>query len=108
MRTERLGFRHWTAADLPLAVALWTSPEVMRHMGGAMTEGAAAARLALEMERQERFGFQYWPMFLLETGEHAGCAGLRPFHDASDVAEAGCMWRDGSGACSWARRLRAR
>ena len=89
MTTARLGFRNWTADDLPLAVALWTSPDVMRHMGGAMTEQAAAARLALEMERQQQLGLQYWPMFLLETGEFAGCAGLRPFHDADDVVELG-------------------
>ncbi len=89
MTTERLGFRQWTAADLPLGRTLWTSPDVMRHMGGAMTDDAAAARLALEMERQQRLGFQYWPMFLLGTGELAGCAGLRPFHDAADVIEIG-------------------
>lgn len=89
MTSERLGFRQWSKADLPLAIALWTSPDVMRHMGGAMTEDGAATRLALEIGRQQRLGFQYWPMFLLETGEHAGCAGLRPFHDAKDVVEMG-------------------
>ena len=82
-------FRHWTEEDLPIATALWTSPDVMRHMGGSMTNDAAAARLALEMERQQLFGYQYWPMFLLATGEHAGCAGLRPFHDQKDVVELG-------------------
>ncbi len=46
-----------------------------------MSRDAAEARLALEMERQREFGFQYWPMFLLDGGGHAGCAGLRPFHD---------------------------
>ena len=89
MTTERLGFRHWAADDLPLATALWTDPDVMGHMGGPMSAEAAAERLALEMSRQQAFGFQYWPMFSLGTGEHAGCAGLRPFHDSEDLLEVG-------------------
>ena len=89
MTTERLGFRHWTEADLPLAVALWGNAEVMRYMGGPMPAEAARERLELELGRQQRFGFQYWPVFAIETGEHAGCAGLRPFHDSADVLEIG-------------------
>lgn len=89
MTSARLGFRTWTGEDLPLALALWTSPEVMRHMGGAMSREAAASRLALEQKHQRTFGFQYWPMFCLRTGDHAGCAGLRPFHDHAGVLEVG-------------------
>ncbi len=89
MSTERLGFRHWATDDLPLATALWTDPGVMAHMGGPMSSTAVAERLALEISRQETFGFQYWPMFALSSGEHAGCAGLRPFHDQADVLELG-------------------
>lgn len=85
LQTARLGFRHWTAADLPLTEALWTDPDVMAHMGGAMTPQAAAERLLLEMDHQRRYGYQYWPIFSLETGEHAGCAGLQPFHGQTDV-----------------------
>ena len=88
-QSERLTFRVWVADDLPLAQALWTDPAVMRYMGGAMSPAAAGERLALEMARQERYGFQYWPMFLRSTGEHAGCAGLRPFHDQPGVLEVG-------------------
>ena len=89
LTSARLGFRCWTEADRSLAFALWTDPEVMGHMGGAMSSEAAEARFALEMERQRKFGYQYWPMFLLDGGEHAGCAGLRPFHDSSQVLEIG-------------------
>ena len=89
LMTERLGFRTWTTDDLPLAIALWTDPGVMGHMGGPMWPAAAAERMALEMDRQARLGFQYWPMFSLATGEHAGCAGLRPFHDHADLLEIG-------------------
>ena len=89
LQTERLGFRTWAEADLPLAIALWTDPEVMRHMGGAVSAEDAAARMRLQMQHQRTLGFQYWPMFTLASGQHAGCAGLRPFHDRQDVAEIG-------------------
>ena len=89
LETDRLGFRHWTEADLPLAVALWCDPDVMRHMCGPYTEAQARERLLLEIEHQEQLGFQYWPIFLRKTGEHAGCAGLKPFHGQTDVLEVG-------------------
>jgi ribosomal-protein-alanine N-acetyltransferase len=89
LTTERLGFRYWTADDLPLATALWTDPGVMGHMGGPMSIEGAAERLKLEINRQASLGFQYWPMFSMATGEHAGCAGLRPFHDHADLLEVG-------------------
>ncbi len=89
LHTSRLGFRHWTEADLPLVVALWGDPDVMRHMGGPMDDAAAAARLRLEISRQRAFGVQYWPIFLSSTGEHVGCSGLRPFHEEPEVLEVG-------------------
>ncbi len=89
LQTERLGFRYWEAADVPLAVALWTDAEVMGHMCGAMSVEDAAARMRVQMENQRTLGFQYWPMFSLASGAHAGCAGLRPFHDRNDVVEIG-------------------
>ncbi len=32
---------------------------------------------------------QYWPVFLLETYEHAGCAGLRPYRLDGQIYELG-------------------
>ena len=89
LTSARLGFRHWTADDLPLATALWTDPDVTRYLGGAFTPQQVRDRLALEMERQRTFGIQYWPIFDLASGAHAGCAGLRPFHDEPHVCEVG-------------------
>ena len=89
LRTERLGFRTWAEADVPLALALWTDGAVMGHMGGPMSAADAEARMRLQMANQNELGFQYWPMFALGSGEHAGCAGLRPFHDRTDVVEVG-------------------
>lgn len=89
LSTERLGFRHWTEADVPLAAALWTDTEVMRHLGGARSVEDSLARLRLEMENQRKFGFQYWPVFLRASGEHVGCAGLKPWQDGTSVLEMG-------------------
>jgi [ribosomal protein S5]-alanine N-acetyltransferase len=80
LRTQRLGFRSWREADLPLAVGLWGDPQVTRHIDARGQLSAADVQELLEryiaMERQH--GIQYWPIFLLETSEHVGCCGLRP------------------------------
>jgi ribosomal-protein-alanine N-acetyltransferase len=87
--SSRLRFRQWTADDVPLAYQLWGDAEVTRFFGGPMTLPQAKDRLQLELDRQERFGIQYWPMFLREGGEFAGCAGLRPWREDESVREAG-------------------
>ncbi|MGA7158909.1 MAG: GNAT family N-acetyltransferase [Acidobacteriaceae bacterium] len=79
MPSARLTFRCWTGEDAALAEALWCDPEVTFYFGGAMTREQARARMDAEREREARLGMQYWPMFLRETGEFAGCAGLRPW-----------------------------
>jgi RimJ/RimL family protein N-acetyltransferase len=89
LSSTRLGFRHWNAADLPLAESLWMNPAVMTHMGGPMTAEQAKARLEVEHTRQTTLGISYWPIFHLVSGEHVGCAGLRPFHDEHRVYELG-------------------
>jgi ribosomal-protein-alanine N-acetyltransferase len=89
LTSDRLGFGHWTRNDQPLAALLWKDAAVMRYMGGPLDDQGVQSRLALEISRQERFGFQYWPVFLLDTGEHVGCSGLRPFHDEQGVLELG-------------------
>lgn len=85
----RLTFRSWAAEDSALAEALWCDPEVTYYFGGAMTPEQSHERLHLECEREYRFGVQYWPIFLRDTGEFAGCAGLRPWSMDANVIEAG-------------------
>jgi len=87
--TARLIFRRWTHEDTPLAEALWCDPEVTRFFGGAMNREQARERLHTECERDSRLGIQYWPMFLRETGEFAGCAGLRPWSMDPETIEVG-------------------
>jgi ribosomal-protein-alanine N-acetyltransferase len=79
LRSERLGFRRWSPRDFKLAWGLWGDPEVTRWIGGPFSEEQVRERLAREMATAKSVGVQYWPVFLLATGEHAGCCGLRPY-----------------------------
>ena len=87
--SARLTFRSWTDKDTVLAEALWCDPEVTRFFGGAMSREQARDRLHAECERESSLGVQYWPIFLHETGEFAGCAGLRPWSMDSETIEVG-------------------
>ena len=87
--SARLTFRRWTDEDTALAEALWCDPEVTRFFGGAMSREQARDRLYAECERESSLGVQYWSMFLRETGEFAGCAGLRPWAMDSETIEVG-------------------
>lgn len=78
LTSPRLGFRSWRDDDVELAERLWGDPEVTRWIGGPMTKGEVAARLATEMATERAHGVQYWPIFLLEGGDHVGACGLRP------------------------------
>jgi RimJ/RimL family protein N-acetyltransferase len=102
LETRRLGFRTWRSDDFALARGLWGDPKVMELLDsrGRLTDGQVREKLALELESQARFGVQYWPFFLLASGEHVGCCGLRN-HDASQgIYELGfhllpAQWRKG-------------
>ena len=85
----RLKFRNWSEADTALVEALWCDPEVTRFFGGPMTRAQAHARLHTEGERDRCVGLQYWPIFLRESGEFAGCAGLRPWSKDPNFMEVG-------------------
>lgn len=87
--SARLTFRSWSNEDTALAEALWCDAEVTRHFGGPMTRDQVRDRLDTEREREGRLGMQYWPMFLRQTGDFAGCAGLRPWSMDPNTIEAG-------------------
>jgi ribosomal-protein-alanine N-acetyltransferase len=101
LSSARLTFRNWTDEDTALAEALWCDPEVTHYFGGAMSREQAHDRLHAERERKNRYDIQYWPMFLRETGEFAGCAGLRQWQMDPNTIEAGVhLMRS-----AWGRRL---
>lgn len=89
LRSARLGFRHWRADDLELALALWADGDVTRLVGGPFTPEVVHGRLGTEMGNQEARGYQYWPMFRREDGTAIGCCGLRPFPEDDAALETG-------------------
>lgn len=102
LQSDRLGFRHWTPEDLPLARSLWADARVARfiHAKGVFSQEEVAARLRREMDTQRRFGIQYWPAFLLASGAFVGCCGLRPYEPSPGTLELGVhllpeFWRQG-------------
>jgi len=68
---------------LLLATAIWGDPQVTRLIAdlGNPSPEQATERLVREIANHEKFGVQYWPIFL-HSGEHLGCCGLRPYSPA--------------------------
>lgn len=89
MNSVRLGFGLWNREDIALAHNLWSDPAVMLLTGGPLSESQVGERLAREMANQKRLSIQYWPIFLLQTGEHVGSCGLRPRTPREGIHEIG-------------------
>jgi [ribosomal protein S5]-alanine N-acetyltransferase len=89
LQSQRLGFRHWTPEDLPLARELWGDLAVTRFFGGPFSEAQIAERLEREISRMQSHNFQYWPMHLLADGEFVGCCGIRPYRPSEEIHELG-------------------
>jgi RimJ/RimL family protein N-acetyltransferase len=107
--SERIGFRRWRVEDLALALDLWGDPRVMRYIDarGGLSEEQVRERLAREIENEQTFGIQYWPIFSLNQSEHIGCAGLRPYDLVNGIYEFGVHLRPehwGQGLASEAAR----
>lgn len=105
LTSKRLGFRTWSKDDLELAVGLWGDVEVTKLFDGRgpLSREQVRNRLYQEIATQSEHGVQYWPIFLLESGEHIGCAGLRPYDAARNILEIGIHirskhWHKGYGA----------
>jgi RimJ/RimL family protein N-acetyltransferase len=62
---------------------------VTRLIGGPCSPEQVRSRLEVEIANHDQHGTQYWPLFLLATGEFVGCCGLRPYHVANAVHEFG-------------------
>ena len=89
LTTARLGFGRWTTADFALAKALWGDPQVTAYIGGPLAGERIREKLQREIDSMAEHEVQYWPIFLLEGGHHAGCAGLRPYRIEQGIYELG-------------------
>jgi RimJ/RimL family protein N-acetyltransferase len=88
-----LGFSQWLTSDLSLARELWGNNQVTSLIGGPFTVEEVEQRLNREIASMRAYNVQYWPVFLLETDQHAGCAGLRPYRLDERVYELGFHFR---------------
>jgi [ribosomal protein S5]-alanine N-acetyltransferase len=93
LMTDRLGFSHWRENDLPLAMKLWGNPKVSSLIGGPFTPKEVESRLSREIEWMTAYSVQYWPIFLLQNSQLAGCAGLRPYKHEERLFEMGVHLR---------------
>lgn len=93
LKSARLGFDVWSAQDFALALGLWGDSEVTKLTGGPFTEAQVSERLSREVANHERHRIQYWPNFLLRTGEHLGCCGLQPHFPNEGIYELGFQLR---------------
>ncbi len=66
-----------------------------------MTPEQAPERLITERERDHSLGLQYWLIFLRDTEEFAGCAGLRPWSKDPLIIEVGVNLM----RAAWGQRL---
>ena len=74
---------------MPLAIALWGDAKVTALIGGSLSPKEVEQRLLQEVAGMQTHRVQYWPIFLLATGDHAGCAGLRPYRAEQQIYELG-------------------
>ena len=93
LMTDRLGFRCWSKGDLALANALWGDAHVTALIGGPFSPEQIEERLKKEIAYMISSRVQYWPIFLLKTGEHVGCAGLHPYRPEAQFYELGVHLR---------------
>jgi ribosomal-protein-alanine N-acetyltransferase len=91
LTTARLAFGYWSVGDETLALALWGDPKVTAWIGGPFSREQVYARLHSEIVTMTAHGIQYWPCFLREDGDLAGCAGLRPYREG--ILELGFHFR---------------
>jgi ribosomal-protein-alanine N-acetyltransferase len=70
---------------------LWGDPKVTRLIDarGKLSEGQVRERLSQEISTARSHGVEYWPIFPLDSDEHVGCCGLRPYDELRGNLELG-------------------
>ncbi|MEH6944575.1 GNAT family N-acetyltransferase [Bacillus sp. JJ722] len=92
LKTDRIGFSIWTDQDINIALSLWGDPFVTKYITakGTIDKNQIKERLEKEILSIEQYNVQYWPIFDLETQDHIGCCGLRPYDLENGIYELGC------------------
>lgn len=78
LHTERLVLRPFSEADLDLAIALRTNPQVMKYIAKVSTPEEVAERLHVFCRRSEDGAMGMWCVTAKDSGEDIGTAILLP------------------------------
>jgi RimJ/RimL family protein N-acetyltransferase len=95
LETQRLTLRGHRAGDFPECFAMWSDPEVTRHIGGKpSTEQQTWMRMLTYIGHWSLVGFGYWAIEEKATGSFVGDLGFADFRrglapSMSDVPEMG-------------------
>lgn len=67
MNSEKISFSIWTKDDIELAKKLWGNKEVTEFISynGDFTNEQTLSRLVNEINNDNEFGIQYWPIFFI-------------------------------------------
>jgi len=76
LETPRLRLRRTRHPDIPSLIALWTDPEVTRHMGGPREESLLTRVFTEAAEDPFAERYDLWPVEEKITGEVIGDCGL--------------------------------
>jgi RimJ/RimL family protein N-acetyltransferase len=91
-KSNPLGFRNWTKADLPEFAAMNADKDVMEYFPEQLTLEQSAEFLDSLLKHYEKHQYNYFVCEVLETGEFIGFIGLAyqtyesPFHRVQVLA----------------------
>ncbi len=74
--TERLGLRNWKSSDEAPFIAMGKDPEVMKHFPKLLSEEEAIGLIRRLQNHFSKYGYCYFAVDVLETGEFIGFTGL--------------------------------
>lgn len=91
LKTNRLGFSTWEKNDVKDAMELWGNPNVTKFItaNGVMQKEQVMERLEKEINTSICEHIQYWPVYKLDSNQHIGCCGLRPYDAKKNIVEMG-------------------
>ncbi|MHC1480504.1 GNAT family N-acetyltransferase [Frateuria aurantia] len=81
LETPRLKLLPAKAGDFADSLALWSEPQVVRHIGGQPLDGEAVwRRLLLRIGHWQALGYGYWAIFERDSGAFVGELGFADYH----------------------------
>ena len=77
LKTNRLGLRNWLPSDEAPFIEMCQDPEVMQHFPSILSAEETLDLIARLKDHFNEFGYTYFAVDELETGDFIGFAGLK-------------------------------